>query len=652
LNVDPTLPGLSVPTVGVPEASDQLPPIRYSLDEGERGAIVVLADDYMAADPPSLPPNRSTWGAFAADLRERCADGKHRFIPIQLTPNAFPLDDRLAGVNFLRAHLQPADAVERWIMRGLLIELLRFELGHDRGVKVPIKVFLSHAKQDIGREPKVFSAILEHLKASQPVDSWIDSGEIETGSSFGEQIEAGVDGSAAVLVLATEHYSSREWCRREVLFAKEKQKPVVVVEALKGVDIRRFTYLANVPVISWGEDSASAEAAVTLLLKETLRQRLVLKKLATFKEGSDVVLMTPPELLTATRIPKNARILYPDPALGDEEIEPLTHLGYVVETPLQRVGNVSRTLEDWTIALSISESDDFLAFGVTKPQIDAALLELTQQLLVRGASLAYGGHLGEKGYTALLFEFVRCYKARTAVPPIKRICLYYGWPMPLTVQQRAEYARQAQFIVVPRPDGVEDLEPATFVAEPTKRFEPDSPERRYAWARGMTAMRERQTAGTHARVILGGESGPTTTQQGGTVAHRWYAGRIPGVLEEAMLTLEAKTKPLYVCGGFGGVAAVLADALVGRVRRELTWDFHRQAPHAQGMRDLYEKRGVAFEDYSEMADKLAAVGTAGLAAKNGLTVEENTELFRTRDPYRILTLVLAGLCRLEPPAGG
>jgi hypothetical protein len=52
-----------------------------------------------------------------------------------------------------------------------------------------------------------------------------------------------------------------------------------------------------------------------------------------------------------------------------------------------------------------------------------------------------------------------------------------GWPLPLETlpdATRAKYQNVAKFRRVPRPAGAEDLEPATFVAEPAF-FPADSP---------------------------------------------------------------------------------------------------------------------------------------------------------------------------------
>src|SRR5690606_12847315 len=65
-----------------------------------------------------------------------------------------------------------------------------------------------------------------------------------------------------------------------------------------------------------------------------------------------------------------------------------------------------------------------------------------------------------------------------------------------------------------------------------------STERCYLRARGLTHLRRRLTATTNARLCIGGKLGGSQ-------------GRYPGIVEEALLAIEAK-QPLYVSGLFGG----------------------------------------------------------------------------------------------------
>jgi hypothetical protein len=166
----------------------------------------------------------------------------------------------------------------------------------------------------------------------------------------------------------------------------------------------------------------------------------------------------------------------------------------------------------------------------------------------------------------------------------------------------------------------------------------------------MSAMRERQTGEVDARVVLGGKLGPTkSAAPDGSRAVAWYSGRIPGVVEEALLTIK-RGQPIYLCGAFGGAAAAIAALLEGGTCGELTWDFQKQAPFSAEMRDLYNQRRISFWDYAAITDFLAKTGIAGIALHNGLDEEQNRELFRCRDLDRLTTLILTGLSSLPPAA--
>jgi hypothetical protein len=163
----------------------------------------------------------------------------------------------------------------------------------------------------------------------------------------------------------------------------------------------------------------------------------------------------------------------------------------------------------------------------------------------------------------------------------------------------------------------------------------------------MTAMRESQVRTAKARVLLGGKVGPTlTTTPEGRRDTRWYSGRIPGVIEEALVSLKGG-QPLYIIGAFGGAARLLVDILAGRHREEFTWEFQNAAPYSVEMRTLYEQYGPPWEDYDTMTEFFASVGVSGLSARNGLMEAENLELFQSRDVERIVELLLRGLTTLS-----
>jgi hypothetical protein len=174
-----------------------------------------------------------------------------------------------------------------------------------------------------------------------------------------------------------------------------------------------------------------------------------------------------------------------------------------------------------------------------------------------------------------------------------------------------------------------------------RRVGPDNALYKYVRARGLTFLRHRLTIASHARFCLGGRvSG--------------YAGRYPGVIEEAFLAVR-DGRPLYVAGFLGGAAEQVVYALQGEKMPE---EFCRPTP----LQRLYERPIVKELDETARDDRVidrtavwhafTSAGCEKLASSNGLSIEENDELFHTPVIDRAIELVLTGLSRLKPRLTG
>lgn len=652
LNADPAVPGLQVPTYFTPDDGSGEPPEPRVATEADRVLVVLLADDHLAVSARKPTKSGMTWGEYATKLRSITEASGHRFMPVQLTESAYPIDKRLDDTNFLRAWA--IDGVEerhKFIARRLVHLLIRRLLPRsDNEDAPPVTIFLSHTKMDLDHEPRVVKTLLAHLTATQPEKTWFDSGDISTGSRFAHEIEKGVK-DTALLSIVTDSYSSRSWCRREVLLAKHHQRPVVIVDAVQDRETRRFPYSGNTPVIRWRGRDQDAQSVVDLLLREVLRHAYAEESLKQRRREGDVVLPAGPELVTIVHHRKEKEppvVLYPDPPLGPEELDVLARTGVRVETPLQRHATAhDLRRRNLTVALSVSGAEDLARYGLRRAQLDAILLELSRYLLVAGVRLAYGGHLGPTGYTMQLADLLRdpiveqLRGTANGEQAVAELVTYLPWPMLATVRDEARLGPLVDMIRCDRPSEIdESLDPA-FVAMPDAEVPSDTALRRFAWSRGLTAMRERQTKEVCARVAVGGKLGHPKDP---------YLGRMPGVLEEALLGIRAQ-RPVYLIGAFGGCARLVLDALDGIERVELTSAYHSALPLAPELKKLYEERAVKWDQFESIATELKACGVSGL--KNGLSVEENRELATTRSAERIVELVLRGIqeCALAGHAG-
>ena len=365
------------------------------------------------------------------------------------------------------------------------------------------------------------------------------------------------------------------------------------------------------------------------------------------QQTGDFILARPPELLSVLRARGARAVLYPDPPLGSEELALLSETQVPTTTPLCRLA-AERPLKGTRSRSPCPRARISSASGSTSCISATPWSSSSRYLLLKGATLVYGGHLGDEGYTQVLFELVRAHHCVEGIERVDCIVNTRGWPLPYDDKLVATYAKVARLERVDRPNDL-NVCPGKAIADvvEAKPFPADqSPEFRYCWARGMTTMRESQVAkdsGIAARIILGGKFGPP--EQGPGSDEQWYAGRIPGVLEEVVLSAQAG-QPVFLIGAFGGAAALAIDLLEGRDRPEATWDYQRRAPNAEGMRALYDQCGQTWWDYPEMVQFLRDTGPAGINPLLG--ADENRELFHTRNVTRMIELILAGLGKLGP----
>ncbi len=288
-------------------------------------------------------------------------------------------------------------------------------------------------------------------------------------------------------------------------------------------------------------------------------------------------------------------------------------------------------LSSQIMGISISESPDLAQLGLGYVHLQDAMVEFARYLLASGASLAYGGDLRQGGFTEVLFELVQTHN-QSGLPPYERIINFLAWPihLKLNLEQKAALKKIARFRPTAPPADL-DVDPTTFVA-------PDSVENQYIWARCLTAMREEMSRSTDARLLLGGRL-------------TGYKGKYPGLVEEAFIAMRNE-KPLFLIGGFGGCPKVIIDALRGGHPEPLHTDVQIKANPGYGELITYYNSHIErlpdhsqeAIDYDQLVEFFNKKGVEGV--HNGLSVEENEQLFSTPHIPMMISLVLKGLATL------
>jgi len=264
------------------------------------------------------------------------------------------------------------------------------------------------------------------------------------------------------------------------------------------------------------------------------------------------------------------------------------------------------------VGISVSDSADLARLGLSSRHAELAIGEIARAVLIAGGRITYGGRIKPSGFTHVLMDEVRRYgTARLSLT----VCLALPEHRKLSSEELDQIDRSLGTwgrLVILDSDGKPI---AQHRDRPEDRGEIEDDDLRRA---SYAALRRYMNENTHARVIVGGQL---------LGAH----GRVPGVVEEALLAI-AKQTPLYVAGGFGGAAAAVASVLEPRLVEWLPSDIP--------------------EGYSEptVARHLEALRSAAVSADwnpeaNGLTDNENALLASTHRPGEIASVVVLGMAR-------
>ncbi|MEI7610322.1 MAG: toll/interleukin-1 receptor domain-containing protein [Rhodospirillaceae bacterium] len=254
--------GVSVPFRYQPP-SGGLVPIPVAIDESKTAAILILADTNLIGNP--------AWVSYVEDIVDACdkSDLRARPFLVSVDAKAVSMSPKVGRINFLRWDnwAGGADHKTSRLISDLTYQccrMLRAWLSQMAGRRAcrdafadylsNIQLFLSHSKRDDDEAGETIAlAIRDHLHASSGYDSFFDVHDIPPGISWADVIHHNVRRSA-FLAIHTDSYSTREWCRREVIEAKRTGVPMVVAHAVTDREERSFPYLGNVPVVRMAHD--------------------------------------------------------------------------------------------------------------------------------------------------------------------------------------------------------------------------------------------------------------------------------------------------------------------------------------------------------------------------------------------------------------
>ena len=331
----------------VPGASTPLP---IDWDDAEFTAVVVLTEATLVDD--------HAWVAYVGDTA-RTAHKRgipSALFPVTMERRGLELRIEQQALRWDRWDVRDADRIQRLTsdLTHEFCRMLRQRIDMLQGVGggeaafgrylEKIRVFISHSKHD-GDGESVGRSIRDWIHTHSPLDSFFDVYDIPPGLSFGDVLLHQI-GAGAVVAVHTDSYSSREWCRREIIEAKRRLVPMVVVDCVRDVDPRGMAYLGNVSIVRMEPDRTDRIATVAgWLLDEVFRTWLWLCRVGRHLTDSPGVVFTarPPELIALSALPPHdgesaPTIVYPEPLLSADEERLFREVA-----PGVRV----RTLTDW-----------------------------------------------------------------------------------------------------------------------------------------------------------------------------------------------------------------------------------------------------------------------------------------------------------------
>jgi hypothetical protein len=627
-------------------------PNQPPLADAKRNAVILLIDQ------PFFDA-REKWKGYVERLVSSLDKERDLLLPVSICGDAHRIARSLNNINCIPVADPNNVAGDEHVFQALFTAILGLlpesvaqgrpiEATHtmDSDIVLP-RVFLCHAKSD---GDKLARQIRQYIYEETQLTCFFDTHDIPHGRAVRESIQTSIS-TSCLLVIWTDQLLESRWCQFEILEARKQQRPIVVLDALDQQSPRIFPFLGNMPVIRW---RGHVGFVVSGLLQELIRTRHVralFEVLRADDPNKPAFMLHPPDLVEASRViaPSDARIkssispyqivVYPDPPLPAEELTflaeafPSLALHSLSEWAALRAARAlpersdersarPAPLSSLPIGLSISEADNWAAYGLISEHQDEFALDLSRQLILLGAKLLWGGDLRPAGLGVGLEKLVRAYHQADHAPQ-DHIACYLAWPVhrnvsAIDLQDRRAFA---DLICLPRPE-VQDADQTALNAI------------------CFSMMRQKLAENCAARIVLGGKL-------------KGYAGRYPGVVEEALETIN-QHRPLYLIGGFGGASRAIYDTISqvngGTVLRE-AWDAYSKNPEIEPMQIQYRVLAKQLNldltvDFESVLDCFVNLGLNGLSKANRLTESENQRLAESRDIHEILALLVKGLSQV------
>lgn len=585
-------------------------------------------------------------------------EDKFRVIPVAIHEDGqkHTSSGRLKNVQVIRAFNWNKNIEKEMAILELSHELFRWGFNNPNttllGQNSSLKLFLSHAKRgDTGLK---HAEQIRNFIDNTNLRRFFDTYQISTGFEFDEEIENHIKDSTIIAILS-DVYSSRYWCQREILTAKDEQRPIIVVNSLENYEDRIFPAASNVPSLHVTDAPLSEAELLNILnaaLIETIRFNYAKAGLSYYQslgwiDSNAKIVSRPPDIQQVCKFLtdlqednenpsdklKDLHICYPEPPLYAEETEWTKTLGITISTPLWS-NNLEEQKYNKSIGISISEyeSDRYEQYHLNQDELKRFSQVLTRHLLARHYKLIYGGDLRLDGFTQTILDEARILKDRLKSDDI-HVFNYLAWPIYLDEGRKA-FANEYFGIIDqiecdPPKDVINDIQNLEIAVKP------DCTENKYIWSRSLTNMREKSIQNSDVRIFAGGKlSG--------------YLGKMPGLLEEFLIATEQE-KPIFLIGGLGGLTELLCKKILNEDKSfeieqfKEDWQLTNNAGYQELNQFAKSQEKNHHADYQLINNLLNSVKIDTLSKNCGLEIDEYRCLMTTPFIEVAVHLILKGL---------
>lgn len=295
-----------------------------------------------------------------------------------------------------------------------------------------------------------------------------------------------------------------------------------------------------------------------------------------------------------------------------------------------------------TLGISMALADDLASIGLSPTHLECAIAEVSQMMLIGGGSLLYAGAPGTHApdLTTAIMDTVSSYTAS-----VKAYAHLSGDPEQHDIHPGDMFSLAVSCIVLNTSESIKRLDEAAnhfagyasiLVLDENGRIIEDFDDLQ-PWqgdsnetARALHHIRQALPQYCDARLLIGGK-----TLRQSPDNPNGYIGDYPGIVEEALYTLK-KGQPLFIAGGFGGAAALLARELgLGRdlpVPAEALAEINQCDSYQNAIDEIKRlfdptRTGLNDDDLRRLATTQRASELGALAAKGlaSLPVQHSTD---------------------------